>query len=161
VTGFPINPPRAQIVDRSGFVSAEWYRYFAQIQSQLGSAASATWQDGYLLGLGSLAGVSADDVQGGAGAIAVGTRTITSDYTVTTTDCMIRADATSSGITVLIPPAANYPGRVLHVKKIDASANTIDIVSSAGLIDGSASESLAAQWNSVSLIANGISWDLI
>ena len=161
MTGFPLNPPRAAIVDQRGFVSPEWYRYFAQIQAAVGTASGASWQDGYLLAGGPLSGLDASAVQGGGGAITVGTRNIASDYTVTPADCLIRADATSSGITVLAPDPATCPGRVIHCKKVDASVNTVVVVPMSGLIDGAGSEAISAQWDSVSLISNGLTWSLI
>lgn len=36
MTGFPINPPRTQMVDANGNVQPEWYRFFVQIQQRIG-----------------------------------------------------------------------------------------------------------------------------
>jgi hypothetical protein len=36
VTGFPINPPKAPLVDQTGRVTAEWFKYFLNIQKVLG-----------------------------------------------------------------------------------------------------------------------------
>lgn len=162
MTGFPINPPRAAISDGRGFVSPEWYRYFAQIQAAVGSASTATWQDGFVLVPAPIAGISAYDVEGGGPAIAVGVYTVSTDHTIRPNDCMIRADATSMPITVALPSAVTCPGRVVRVKKVDASANTVEIAGFGGdQIDGGGSVTISAAYDSYTLISTGLGWDAI
>lgn len=159
MTGFPINPPRAAISDGRGFVSPEWYRYFAQIQSAVGSSASATWQDGFLLVPPPLSVLAADMIEGGGAAVNVAVRTVVYDTTVQANDCVLLCDATSSDISVVLPASASSEGRTLHIKKIDASANTVDIAGVGGdTIDGAASKSLAAANDSYMLTSDGLGW---
>lgn len=40
MTGFPINPPRTQMVDAARNVTPEWYRFFAAIQKLIGGASN-------------------------------------------------------------------------------------------------------------------------
>ena len=162
MTGFTINPPRAKLTDENGFVSNEWYRYFAQIQAAVGTSASATWQDGFVLVPAPLAGISANDVEGGGATIPVGVVTIATDYSLGPADCMVRADTSSMSVTILLPAAATCPGRVVRAKKVDASANTVEIAAyPSELIDGAASKTISAAYDSYTLISTGLGWDAI
>ena len=162
MTGFPINPPRAAIADQRGFVSPEWYRYFAQIQSAVGSASSATWQDGYILTPGPVAGVSASDVEGGGASIPRGVVTTAVDRTLWPTDYAVLADATSSVVNIVLADAAQAKGRDVVVKKIDASANAVVLAAPGGqTIDGAASLSIATQWQSYTLVSDGLGWFIL
>ena len=61
------------------------------------------------------------------------------------------------GITVTLP--APVSGSQIVVKKVDAGAGAVTVTASAAaLIDGAASRALAAQYNSVRLLADGINW---
>jgi len=162
VTGFPINPPRAPIAGAGGIVSSEWYRYFAQIQAAVGSSASASWQDGFLLGSAPAAMPSVNELQAGAAAVAIGTVTVTTDRSVLDTDCVIRGDATAASLSVILPSAVTWPGRQVIVKKIDATANTVQIAAAGGqTIDGAATLSIAVQYQSYTMVSNGTGWDII
>lgn len=48
MTGFALNPPRTALVDASGNVTPEWYRWFVQIQRMLGGP-SDPFDDALLL----------------------------------------------------------------------------------------------------------------
>lgn len=75
----------------------------------------------------------------------------TSGYTVTVLDDTILVDASAGAVTITLISAAWTPN-VFHVKKIDSSANAVTVAAAAGeLIDGAATQSLAAQWNSVTV----------
>jgi hypothetical protein len=162
VTGFPINPPRVAISDGNGYASPEWYRYFAQIQAAVGSSATATWQDGFIMVPGPLAGISANDVEGGGAAIPVGVITITGDYIVAPDDCLVRADATSVPISLIMPLAVACPGRVVRVKKVDATVNTVVIVAQGGeVLDGGPSLTISAAYDCYALLSTGLGWDAI
>lgn len=68
----------------------------------------------------------------------------------------IRVDATSGALTETIPLAVNYPGRQILICKVDSSGNAVTVqCSGSDTIQGSASVSLAAQWNKALLISNG------
>lgn len=160
MTGFPINPPREPIAGSSGIVTNSWYRYFAQIQAAVGSAATATWQDGYLLGPGPLAALSTDLIDGGSASIAFGVRDTATDTTLQANDCLLRCDATSSPLSVVLPSAATCAGRVCHIKKVDVSANAVTIAGT-DLIDGAASLSITTAQASYTLASNGMVWSVI
>lgn len=162
MTGFPINPPRAPIAGAGGIVSTEWYRYFAQIQAAVGSSASASWQDGYLLASAPPAMPSVNELQAGAAAVAVGNVTTAIDRLVIDTDCVIRGNAASAALSVVLPSAATWPGRQIIVKKIDATANAVMIAAAGGqTIDGAATLSITTQYQSYTMVSNGTGWDII
>ena len=85
----------------------------------------------------------------------------TADYTITETDSNIQvlADASSGGITITLRAVSGLDGYVVKVKKIDSSANTVTVDGSgAEVIDGAATQVIAAQWTSLSLVTNGTAW---
>lgn len=86
-------------------------------------------------------------------------RTITASGNVAGSDVMILADATSAAITLSLPAAVASKGKRLIVKKIDASANAITIdPSGTETIDGAATVSLSAQYQSVTIVCDGSTW---
>ena len=159
MTGFPINPPRAAIADNGGIVTSEWYRYFAQIHDAVGSVASASWEDGFLL-----ASLTADfpevtELDAGGAAVAVGVVTTTTDRQLQENDCVVLGDATTAPLSVLLCRASHAPGRQVTVKKIDAGANAVTIATQGGdLIDGAASVAIAVQWTAYTVASNGTGW---
>lgn len=80
----------------------------------------------------------------------------TAAYTVESLVYYVRADATSAGFTVTLPAASSHAGRQILVCKIDSSGNAVTVAAAGSdTIQGSATISLAAQWNKALLISNG------
>jgi len=102
-------------------------------------------------------GVPGNDAIGGP--IAISTKIV--DYTVMTSDNMLRADASSGTITFSLPPAASAVGNVFFLKKVDASANPM-IVEADGseLIDGFNTQQTTVQYESFTIVSNGTGWDI-
>lgn len=77
---------------------------------------------------------------------------------------IILVDATAAPITITLPAAnsgvvggATF-GPILYIKKIDVSANAVTISrAGADTIEGANTMSLAAQWDKVVLVADGVS----
>jgi len=93
---------------------------------------------------------------------ALGIRTITATASALASDYTILCDATSGAITVNLPAAATATGRVLNIKKIDASGNAVTIdPSGAELIDGAATLGTALQWDNYAIQCNGTAWYVI
>lgn len=71
-------------------------------------------------------------------------------------------DATSGSITVTLPLASTMLGKQYMIKKMDASANTVVVVrTGSDTIDGATSVTLTNQYNSLTVISDGISkWNL-
>lgn len=83
---------------------------------------------------------------------------ITANYTIDSSDFMILADPTSGNITVSLPTAASYSGRVFCVRKYVAHANTVTIdPNGAELIDGAATL-VVADNSSVTFQSSGTAW---
>jgi hypothetical protein len=85
-----------------------------------------------------------------------------SPYSILASDYTIRADATSGAVTVNLP-AATGSGRIIRIKKLDASANVVTLAAAAAeTIDGAASASLTAQYSTLSVqdVAAGV-WDIV
>ena len=82
----------------------------------------------------------------------------TANYTATTFDEVILADATSGTITVSLPTAAGRTDPIT-VKKIDSSANPVTVdASGSQTIDGQLIKRLDAQWDHVTLVPYNGNW---
>ena len=100
--------------------------------------------------------------QGSFTGMSQGIRTVTSAPTLIASDCTVLCDATSAGFTVALPAAATSSGRMLVIKKIDASANVVVIDANASeTIDGALTVSIAARYNSFTLHCDGSAWYVI
>ena len=89
-------------------------------------------------------------------------RTVTTTGNVVSGDYLIVADAAGGAITMTLPPAALVPGRIYTFKRINSGANAV-VIDPSGVetIDGAATYTLSAQWNSVTIMNNGIAWFII
>lgn len=93
---------------------------------------------------------------------AVATGTKTSDYTISGTDVVIFADATSGNVTITLPAASSFAGYNFYVKRIDSSGNTCSVArSGSDTIDGSTSFLLDTQYFAVRVVSNGSNWFVI
>jgi hypothetical protein len=85
--------------------------------------------------------------------------TATADYQASSCDEVVLADATAASLTVTLPYAADCRACVLTVKKTDAGANAVTVAAKSGeTVDGSASVTLAAQYDAVRLYCDGAAW---
>lgn len=85
-----------------------------------------------------------------------------SPYTVLATDQVILCNATSGAITVNLPAAASYSGKVLIVKKTDSSFNAVTLDgNSTETIDGSETTTLNTQYESVTIVCDGSNWHVL
>ena len=82
-----------------------------------------------------------------------------SPYAVLDADDVILADASAGPVTVALPAVASSDGRVLYVKKTDASGNAVSADGNAAeLVDGLATFDLLVQYESVTLFCDGSQW---
>jgi hypothetical protein len=85
-----------------------------------------------------------------------------SPYAVLDADDVILVDATLGNVEVDLPAAGSHAGRLLRVKKIDASINTVTIdPSGAELIDGAANLVLALQHEVAGFVSDGTEWWIV
>jgi hypothetical protein len=83
----------------------------------------------------------------------------TANYTITTDDSTIIADATAGSITITLPPAASAAEFKFDIKKKDSSANTVTIdADGAETIDGAATYVITIQYQSVTIQSDGTDW---
>ena len=98
----------------------------------------------------------------GGGATRGAYRSVTTTGNVVSGDYLIVADAAGGAITMTLPPAALVPGRIYAFKRVNSGANAVVIDPNASeTIDGAATYTLSAQWNSVTIMSNGTAWFII
>lgn len=93
----------------------------------------------------------------------------TTTYTATTLDYTIVCDATSAGFTVNLPTAASFynattttAGGIFVIKKIDSSSNVVTIDGNGSeTIDGSLTQLLYLQYQSLVLQTDGTTWRIL
>ena len=87
---------------------------------------------------------------------------ITNTYTVTTNDCVLLANSTSSEFTITLPVAASNTGLRIYIKKVDNSANAITIdANGSETIDGELVQYINAAPNCMEIICDGSNWYII
>ncbi len=90
------------------------------------------------------------------------TSTKSSSYTISNTDTVIFANASSGAVTITLPLASGSGGYRFYVKRTDGSANACSVgVSGSDTIDGQSSISLSAQYMSLTLVSDGSAWYII
>lgn len=92
----------------------------------------------------------------------MGTTTKTSSYTITSTDTVIFADATSGNVTITLPAASGLAGYRFYVKRIDSATNTVTVSrSGSDTIDGLTSFTLDMQYTAFAVVSNGSAWYIL
>lgn len=90
------------------------------------------------------------------------TTTQTTSYTVSSTDTVVFADATSVNVTITLPAASGLAGYRFYIKRIDGSAHTVTVArSGSDTIDGAASFTLDMQYTAIAVISNGTNWYIL
>lgn len=88
--------------------------------------------------------------------------TKTAAYTLTSTDSVILADATSGAFANTLPTAVGISGRQYTIKRINGGANTVTVgTTSSQTIDGASTKTLGAQWSAVTVVSDGANWQIV
>lgn len=95
----------------------------------------------------------------GDGPLVYGLITKTNNYTVESTDSYILVNGASNNVTITLP-APTETGRVINMKRIDASANTVKLRTASGQIDAGTEVSFYPYQSTV-VIANGSKWFIL
>jgi hypothetical protein len=90
------------------------------------------------------------------------TSTQTSNYTITSTDTVVFADATSGNVTITLPAASGLTGYRFYVKRVDSAGNTVTVArSGSDTIDGQTSVTMSMQYMAIGLVSNGSNWYIL
>jgi len=86
----------------------------------------------------------------------------TTDYTATVNDEIITVDTTGGDVTITLPPLTGITGQRFHIKKIDSVSNKV-IVDGDGTetIDGSETQDIIFQYDSMELVAGSSEWHIV
>lgn len=83
---------------------------------------------------------------------------VNTDYTVDIFDYSIVANATAGDITITLPDATSFLGRVFNIKKNDSTLNKVYI---GGTIDDTLNSYIIRPFTSLMLQSDGTSWIII
>jgi hypothetical protein len=100
--------------------------------------------------------VGSGDINPNGSGVRFPTATKTANYTVVVSDFYLRLDCTAGNMNVTLPALPIETALIL--KRINAGSNTISLI---GTVDGSTSVTMTTQNQSVTLISNGTSWDIV
>jgi hypothetical protein len=84
-----------------------------------------------------------------------------SNSTMTNANSVALVSASGGAVTITIPTASTNRGKVFNIKKTDSSLNGVIISPASGTIDGSATKTLAFQYDSLMLVSDGTNYFLI
>jgi len=92
-----------------------------------------------------------------------GVTTTSISYVVLSTDAVILVDATGGDLTISLPAASAQAGRLVQIKKIDASFHKVVLdADGADLIDGEPTLELLYEDESVPIVSDGLSeWSVL
>lgn len=85
-------------------------------------------------------------------------KTVTTTYTASPSDDVLFCDASGGAFTVTLPDPTRVRNMRITIKKIDASGNAITI---GATVDGGASPTVAAQYDTVTVQSDGSAWYFI
>jgi hypothetical protein len=89
-------------------------------------------------------------------------RTVTAAATATPEDETIFGDCTSAGFTIMLPPAAICPNKILRIMKSDSSANVLTVDGNASeLLNDALTQTIEYQYTVLSLLSTGTGWVLL
>lgn len=94
--------------------------------------------------------------------IALAITTKSANYTATVTDDTILANTQAQNVTVTLLTAAAVTGKLLTIKKIDTSANSVIITTtSSQTIDGQSSYVVSTNYSGVNVQSDGSNWWIV
>lgn len=82
-------------------------------------------------------------------------KTIKTNYTISSNDFLIFADATESTFNITIQNATECPGKEVFIKKIDSSNNLIRLI---GEIENIINTTLGPKEDDITIISDGTKW---
>lgn len=74
----------------------------------------------------------------------------------------VNVDATAGTVTINLPAAASYKGKMYTITKVDSSANFIIVDGNASeVINGATTKVLINQWDQLNILSDGVQWAII
>jgi hypothetical protein len=97
------------------------------------------------------------------GSVAMAIKTISADYTATGADNTILVNTSSISITLTLPAATNFAGRIYTIKKVGNGGidKELTINPASGTIDGGSSYKIYNDWTYVTVQTDGSNWYII
>lgn len=89
------------------------------------------------------------------------TSTQTGAYTAKMVDGVILGNAATAPFTITLPTPAGIAGKKYTIKKIDSTGNSVTVGTVAGLIDGASVYSLTSQYMRVTVVSDGVNWNIV
>jgi hypothetical protein len=90
------------------------------------------------------------------------TTTKTTPYTLTATDSVILADATTAAFIATLPSAVGIAGRQYTVKRVNGGSNSVSIgTTSSQLIEGVSTKTLGTAFSYVTVVSDGVGWVVV
>lgn len=97
----------------------------------------------------------------GADGYLFGIRALNTNTTLSQYDCILIVDASAGTVTITLPDVRASEQKVIRVKKIDATANAVNVVPTSGTIDGAANKSTTTQYAGFAYTALNGNWYLV
>ncbi len=144
--------------ERSSNSGSTWVTWATQenLFEEYGGQSGYLWIEGNYLRY-----IDASVVEHALALLHINVVTKTGDYTITTTDDVILADASSGAFTVTLPTAAGIKGRVYDTKKTDSSGNTVTLDGNGSeTIDGATTQVIKAQYTTITVFSDGSNWHI-
>ena len=93
------------------------------------------------------------------GSVSAKTNTVSSDYTIGSTDYFIKVATGDVDRTLTLPTAASSTGRIYVIKKVDSGTGHVVITATGfDLIDATTTFSITAPFSALSVISDGTGW---
>ena len=88
--------------------------------------------------------------------------TVSGNASLATNVNVVLVDATESNLTVTLPNAIDNSGYYVTIKKIDATGNTVTVLTRSNqTIDGASFKLMPSQWIAITLVSDGANWFII
>lgn len=88
--------------------------------------------------------------------------TISADYQITTSDRVIFADTSVQQVFLDLPSAVGQAGLYFNIKRLSAGDNDVFVRAKAGeTLDGESAVPLLLQWESMTVVSNGMNWHIM
>lgn len=86
----------------------------------------------------------------------------TAAYTLTASDSVILADASTTAFQAKLPTAVGITGRQYTIERINSGANNVTVGTTAfQLIDGAATKTLGAAYTYILVVSDGTGWHIV